>query len=108
MAEMKIVRFRILLLFKTSLSSLYSFRGVEATRPQSAGKTQVSTLRIKSETGEMVGSCFVLFCFIFYFIYLCTYLSIFVVQVSSTPSFDFFVSLDIYLEDEVYRLYTRC
>ena len=76
MAEMKIVRFRILLLFKTSLSSLYSFRGVEATRPQSAGKTQVSTLRIKSETGEMVGSCFVLFYFLFHlfmyvFIYFC-------------------------------------
>lgn len=28
-------------------------RGAETTRPQSAGKTQVSTLRIKSETGEM-------------------------------------------------------
>lgn len=28
-------------------------RGVETARPQSAGKTQVSTLRIKSETGEM-------------------------------------------------------
>ncbi|XP_022785419.1 UBX domain-containing protein 11-like [Stylophora pistillata] len=35
------------------LSPLYIYRGVETARPQSAGKTQVSTLRIKSETGEM-------------------------------------------------------
>ena len=75
MAEMKIVRFRILLLFKTSLSSLYSFRGVEATRPQSAGKTQVSTLRIKSETGEMVGSCFVLFSISFIYVRIYLFLS---------------------------------